>query len=157
MTEVFTHETWKACVATWWRKKTPDWRLSMKRMGVETAYGMLAASAFLPLLEVYAPTDPGPAVAALSLLTAGVGSNLVANVVQNNYTNAAAPRQIEREIAEQPERGFEEVGWRIATNSRANSICSSNSTSRVSSMTRSTRNKSSCWAATWASSARGPI
>ncbi len=102
MTTSFTLEIWQERVAAWWQAHAPNWRQQLQRGGVQTAYGLLTASAFLPLLETYSPTDPGPALSVLSVLTAGVGSNLVANVVQGAYDRAAASQQIEQEIAENP-------------------------------------------------------
>jgi len=99
--ESFTAETWKRRVAERWQALAQDVPAAMARLGVNTAYGLLTASAFLPLLEAYAPATPGPAIAALSVLTAGVGSNLVANVIQGAYDKANA-RRIEQEVAEQP-------------------------------------------------------
>ncbi len=99
--ESFTPETWQRRVAERWRMLAQDVPAAMTRLGVNTAYGLLTASAFLPLLEAYAPATPGPAIAALSVLTAGVGSNLVANVIQGAYDKANA-RRIEQEVAEQP-------------------------------------------------------
>ncbi len=93
---------WKARVAAWWQEHAPHWKKTMHRLGAETAYGMLTASAFLPFLEAYRQ-DPGQSVTVLVGLVAGVGSNLVANVVQNRYDRATAPRQVAEEIAEQPE------------------------------------------------------
>jgi len=101
MTESFTLEIWQARVAAWWRAKAPNWRQAAARGGVQTAYGLLTASAFLPLLEAYSQ-QPGPAITTLVSLVGGVGSNLVANVVQGAYDKATAPRQIEQEIAENP-------------------------------------------------------
>jgi len=99
--ESFTPETWRRRVAERWQALAQDVPAAMARLGVNTAYGLLTASAFLPLLEAYAPATPGPAIAALSVLTAGVGSNLVANVIQGAYDKANA-RRIEQEVAEQP-------------------------------------------------------
>jgi formylglycine-generating enzyme required for sulfatase activity len=75
----------------------------MERLGVETAYGLLTASAFLPLLEAYVPGDPGPALAALSNVVSNVGTNLLSNLAQGAYDEATAPRRAEQEIAERPE------------------------------------------------------
>jgi hypothetical protein len=74
----------------------------MRRLGVRTAYGLLTASAWLPLLAAYAG-DPGPAVAALVGVLGGVGTNLLSNLVQGAYDQATAPRKAEQEVAEQPD------------------------------------------------------
>ncbi len=101
MTASFTLEIWQERVAAWWRETGRDAPAAMARLGVQTAYGLLTASAFLPLLEAYRQ-HPGPALTTLVGLVGGVGSNLVANVVQGAYDRATASRQIEREIAENP-------------------------------------------------------
>ncbi|MEA3397957.1 MAG: SUMF1/EgtB/PvdO family nonheme iron enzyme, partial [Chloroflexota bacterium] len=101
MTASFTLKIWQARVAAWWRAKSPHWRQQLQRGGVQTTYGLLTASAFLPLLEAYSQ-QPGPAITTLVGLVGGVGSNLVANVVQGAYDRATASQQIEQEIAENP-------------------------------------------------------
>jgi hypothetical protein len=101
-TEGFDLPTWRSRVADWWRESAPDLPGVMQRLGLNTAYGALVASAWLPLLAAYAD-DPGRAVTALVGLVSGVGSNLVANVVQGAYDQANAPRQAESEVAERPE------------------------------------------------------
>lgn len=102
MATTFDRETWKARVAAWWRDTAPDWQGTMDRLGVKKAYGLLTASAFLPLLAVYGD-DPGPAVAALSDVVSSVGTNLLSNLVQGAYDKATAPQRAEQEIAERPE------------------------------------------------------
>lgn len=101
MTESFTPETWKARVAAWWRENATDWKETMARLGINTAYSLLTASTFLPLLEVYGQ-DPGPAVAALSGIVSNVGTELLSNLWQGAYDKVTAPRTVEKEIAEQP-------------------------------------------------------
>jgi formylglycine-generating enzyme required for sulfatase activity len=101
MTKSFTPEAWNARVAAWWRENARDWKETMARLGVNTAYGLLTASAFLPLLEVYGQA-PGPAVAALSGIVSNVGTELLSNLVQGAYDKVTAPRTAEEEIAEQP-------------------------------------------------------
>ena len=100
MEQPFDQTTWKARVRAWWQDAARDLPGTAQRLGVRTAYGLLTASAWLPLLEHYLPGNPGPAVAALSLATAGVGSNLVSNLVQGAYDRATAPRRAEREVQE---------------------------------------------------------
>jgi hypothetical protein len=53
----------------------------------------VAASAWLPLLAA-CTDDPGAAMTALVGITAGVGSNLVANVMQNAYDRARGGEQV---------------------------------------------------------------
>ena len=102
MPESFTAETWKSRVAAWWRETARDLPGTMARLGVRTSYGLLAAGAWLPLLEVYG-AQPGPALTALVGVVAGVGSNLVSNVVQGAYDQATAARKTEEQIVENPD------------------------------------------------------
>ena len=101
MSEPFTAELWKSRIAAWWREMAHDLPGAMARLGVTTSYGLLTASAWLPLLEVYG-RQPGPAVTALVGVVGGVGSNLVANVVQGAYDKANPARKAEQEITESP-------------------------------------------------------
>ena len=101
MAEMFNHATWKSRAAAWWRDAAEDVEGTMRRLGVHTAYGLLAASAWLPLLAAYAD-DPGPAVAALAGVLSGVGTTLLSNLVQGAYDEATAPQKAEQELAEQP-------------------------------------------------------
>ncbi len=102
MAEKFDVSTWKSEVAAWWRDKSSDLPRAMRQLGVRTSYGLLAASAWLPLLAAYS-SDPGPAVAALAGVLSGVGTNLLSNLVQGAYDEATAPQQAEQEVAEQPD------------------------------------------------------
>ena len=99
MEQPFDRSTWKARVRAWWQEAARDLPGTARRLGVRSAYGLLTASAWLPLLQVYAE-QPGPAVTALVGLVSGVGSNLVANLVQGTYDQATAPGQAEREVRE---------------------------------------------------------
>ena len=69
MSEPFTLELWKDRVAAWWRETARDLLGTMARLGVRTAYGLLTASAWLPLLEASGePASPALGVlAGLSL------------------------------------------------------------------------------------------
>lgn len=102
MTEPFDVPTWKTRVADWWRETAPNLADTAQRLGLNTAYGTLTASAWLPLLAAYAD-NPGPAVAALAGVLSGVGTNLLSNLVQGVYDRATAPQQAECEVAERPD------------------------------------------------------
>jgi formylglycine-generating enzyme required for sulfatase activity len=102
MAETFTIESWKAQTAAWWCQAARDLPGAMKRLGVRTAYGLLTASAFAPLVAAYGD-DPGKAAAALVGIAGGVGTNLLSNLLQGKYDKTNAPRQAEQEIAERPE------------------------------------------------------
>ncbi len=101
MSEPFDVSVWRSRVAGWWQETAGDLPATMGRLGVRTAYGLLTASAWLPLLAAYGD-QPGPAVAALVSVLGGVGTNLLSNLVQGVYDKGAAPQQAEREITEQP-------------------------------------------------------
>lgn len=58
-----------------------DWRRRMKRAGVDSLYFFLASAALWPAISAYQQGDLA-AFAALVQLLAGVGGNLLANVVQ---------------------------------------------------------------------------
>ncbi|HEC36207.1 MAG TPA: NACHT domain-containing protein, partial [Anaerolineae bacterium] len=98
----FDETTWRSRIAAWWRETARDPAGTMRRLGVRTAYGLLTASAWLPLLAAYAD-DPGPAVAALAGVLSGVGTNLLSNLVQGAYERATAPQRAEQEVAERPD------------------------------------------------------
>jgi hypothetical protein len=85
----FNLESWRSDVRAWWVDHASD----LKTSSIDSAYAMLASSAWLPLLDAYA-RDPGTATTALVSLTAGIGSNLVANIVQNAYERAQAGQQV---------------------------------------------------------------
>ena len=102
MSEGFERATWRARVADWWREAAEDLPGTMARLGVRSSYGLLVASAWLPLLGAYAQ-DPGQALAALVTVLGGVGTNLVANLAQRAYDGATAGPEAEKELKEQPE------------------------------------------------------
>ncbi|NLF10513.1 MAG: hypothetical protein GX597_01860, partial [Anaerolineaceae bacterium] len=101
MAEPFDVSIWRSRVSAWWQEAAADLPGTMGRLGVRTGYGLLAASAWLPLLAAYGQ-QPGPAVAALVGVLGGVGTNLLSNLVQGAYDRNAVPRQAEQEIAEGP-------------------------------------------------------
>ena len=100
MSEPFDIPTWRDRVRAWWQETARDLPGTMNRLGVGSAYGMLAASAWMPLLAAYG-SDPGQAVAALAGVLSGVGTNLLSNLVQGAYDQARAPQKAEQELAEQ--------------------------------------------------------
>lgn len=102
MPEPFNETTWRDRIRDFWREAARDLPGTMQRLGVRTAYGLLTASAWLPLLAAYGDA-PGPAVVALVGVLSGVGANLLSNLVQGAYDRATAPQQVEREVAERPD------------------------------------------------------
>jgi formylglycine-generating enzyme required for sulfatase activity len=88
----FNLENWREKVRDWWTEHGPH----VKAAPIKSAYSLLAASAWLPFLAAYAD-DPGPAMMALMSITAGIGGNLAANVVQNAYDRARGGEQAARQ------------------------------------------------------------
>jgi formylglycine-generating enzyme required for sulfatase activity len=109
MPEPFNETTWRARIRDFWREAARDLPGTMQRLGVRTAYGLLTASAWLPLLAACGDA-PGPAVAALVGVLSGVGTNLLSNLVQRACDKATVSK-VEQEIAEQPElrAGYEQI------------------------------------------------
>ena len=91
----FDLKRWQSQVHAWWAGHGPG----LKAAPIESAYALLAASTWLPLLAAYAD-DPGPATAALVTITAGIGTNLVANVVQSAYDRARGGEQVADQASE---------------------------------------------------------
>jgi len=94
----FDRELWRSRVRDWWIEHTSD----LKTASIESAYTLLAASAWLPFLAAYA-NDPGPATTALVGITASVGSNLVANLVQGTYDRARGGDQVTDQARRDPQ------------------------------------------------------
>jgi len=109
MPEPFNETTWRARIRDFWREAARDLPGTMQRLGIRTAYGLLTASAWLPLLAACGDA-PGPAVAALVGVLSGIGTNLLSNLVQRACDKATIS-QVEQEIAEQPElrAGYEQI------------------------------------------------
>ena len=101
MSEGFDRSTWQARIAAWWRETASDLAGTMARLGVRTSYGLLVASAWLPLLTEHA-REPAAAVAALVAVVSGVGNNLLSNVLQGAYDRATAAQQAEQEVIDEP-------------------------------------------------------
>ena len=56
----FNLQHWQTQARAWWAERAP----SLKATPIQSAYALLAASAWLPFLAAYAD-DPGPATTAL--------------------------------------------------------------------------------------------
>ncbi|HDQ71340.1 MAG TPA: NACHT domain-containing protein, partial [Chloroflexi bacterium] len=85
----FDVERWRSQVHAWWAERAPD----LKSTSIQSAYTLIAASAWLPFLAAYAD-EPGPAMTTLVGITSGFGSNLVANLVQRTYDRAQGGEQV---------------------------------------------------------------
>jgi hypothetical protein len=64
-----------------------DPRAALARAATNTLYSMLLGSTILPVVAAYA-TEPTAALAALIGVAGGLGSNLVANLIQQKYDGA---------------------------------------------------------------------
>jgi formylglycine-generating enzyme required for sulfatase activity len=95
---VFDLGGWQSEVHTWWVNHASR----LKTIPLDSAYAVLAASAWLPLLTAYSQ-DPGSALTTLVGITAGIGSNLVANIVQRAYDNAQGGEQVANQARENPQ------------------------------------------------------
>ncbi len=85
-------------VRKWWRERSGDVDRMMAELGVHSSYGLLAASGLLPLLAVPAE-QLGPAILGVS---AGVGTNLLANLIQRARDDSLAA--LDDTIGTDPER-----------------------------------------------------
>ena len=91
----FDVEHWRSQVRAWWTEHEPR----IKSSSIQSAYTLIAASAWLPFLAAYTD-DPGAAMTALVSITSGVGSNLVANLVQRTYDKAQGGEQVSDQARE---------------------------------------------------------
>jgi len=91
----FDIKRWQSEVRAWWTEHGPR----LKATPIESGYALLAASAWLPFLAAYTQ-DPGPATTALVGITASLGSNLVANVVQGTYDRARGGEEVAGQAGE---------------------------------------------------------
>jgi hypothetical protein len=81
----FDLNRWQSQVHAWWAEHGPGLRTTP----IESAYALLAASAWLPFLTAYGQ-DLGPAMTALVGITAGIGSNLAWNSTKRSRTTRVA-------------------------------------------------------------------
>lgn len=91
----FDLKRWQSEVRNWWTEHGPR----LKATPIESGYALLAASAWLPFLAAYTQ-DPGPATAELVGITAGIGTNLVANVAQRIYDRARGGEEVAGQAGE---------------------------------------------------------
>ena len=83
----FDLNRWRSGVRGWWAENTTR----LESLSIESAYAALVTSAWLPFFAAYAQ-QRGEAIQVFSGITAGIGANLVANVVQNRYDQTRAGR-----------------------------------------------------------------
>jgi formylglycine-generating enzyme required for sulfatase activity len=79
----FEVNRWRTDVKEWWNNRTHNWKEEAQKLGVNSAYGILVAGAFLPLLPLLYQLGPEATIAALTGITSSVGGNLLSNVVQS--------------------------------------------------------------------------
>src|SRR5574341_1450521 len=96
----FTFQTWQDQIKT----RLQGWKQRMRDSGIYSIYAFVATSTLWPVVEAFRQNDL-TAIAALGGALAGVGSNLLANVIQSwkDKADTAAARQLETDLAEQPE------------------------------------------------------
>ncbi len=94
---MFTLETWKEKFQT----GLPGWRERMQRTGVQSVYAFISASALWPVAQTFL-TDVPAAFMALGGVLAGVGGNLLANLIQNRKEQIETAKQIENELVQNP-------------------------------------------------------
>jgi formylglycine-generating enzyme required for sulfatase activity len=86
----FTLDAWKSKT----KEQLRDLRGWMHKAGVRSVYAGLSAATLWPIIEA-AQKDPLTAGAALGTVLAGVGTNLVANVIQNWKDKNSGAKQLE--------------------------------------------------------------
>ena len=93
----FTLDTWKANL----KQRLPGWRSRMQDAGVTSAYAAISAAAIWPVVEAVR-NGQWAALAALGAVVAGVGSNLLANQLQDWKDERDAARQLAEAVLDQP-------------------------------------------------------
>ncbi len=93
----FDLPTWQGRV----REQLTDWRERMHRARVTSIYHFLSAATLWPVAQAAQGGDWG-AIGALGAVAAGVGSNLVANCIQEWKDEADGARQLASQIASEP-------------------------------------------------------
>lgn len=73
----FDITTWKDQLKT----RLPGWLARMNSAGVHSTYYFIAASAFLPIVQAMQTGNLEPLL--FANIASGLGSNLLANIVQN--------------------------------------------------------------------------
>ena len=91
---------------TIWKEKAQqrlqDWKPRMQRAGVDSVYAFLSAAALWPVAEALQHGDLA-GLTALGSVAAGVGSNLLANQIQNWKDEKDAARQLTDAVDENEE------------------------------------------------------
>jgi len=93
----FNFDQWKEST----KQNLQGWKVRMDRAGVNSAYYLITASAFLPIVEAAHKGD----WSALAVLGSAVGTNLLANIVQQvkDKSDVELARILEDEVGRMPE------------------------------------------------------
>jgi formylglycine-generating enzyme required for sulfatase activity len=83
------------------KEQLPGWQVRMKAAGFNSVYYLIAASAFVPVVQSVHSGDWG----ALAVLGSAVGTNLLANMVQNlkDKTDVEVAQALQAEVEKTPE------------------------------------------------------
>ena len=90
----FSLDSWKKSLV----EQMPGWQIRMQQAGVSSIYAFLSAATVLPVVEAMRQGE-WAAASALGGVLAGLGSNLLANVIQNWKDEADGARQLEAQVA----------------------------------------------------------
>ena len=90
----FSLDSWKKSLV----EQMPGWQIRMQQAGVNSIYAFLSAATVLPVVEAMRQGE-WAAASALGGVLAGLGSNLLANVIQNWKDEADGARQLEAQVA----------------------------------------------------------
>ena len=94
MSEPFNATTWKEKII----QRLQNWRAQMPQAGVNSLYGFLATMAFGPVLAAFQRGDGLGVGMALGSLMAGVGTNLLSDLLQQCKDESDVERQIAARI-----------------------------------------------------------
>ncbi len=93
----FDLNSWKTKLS----ENLKDWKPRMQHAGVNSTYAMLAAASLIPVAEA-ARQGEWAALSALGVVVAGVGTNLVANMIQSWKDESNGAKEIEHLMKEDP-------------------------------------------------------
>ena len=97
---------WRARLKSQWHGLAKNPKQLVYSLAGKSLYCATAASALYPVLSANAGGDPHTAMLALSTFVGSVGTNLIANAVQNCKDEAEAASRLESAAEEHPEMIF---------------------------------------------------
>jgi hypothetical protein len=92
----------QSAVTQKWREFSRNIVESTRRAGVTSAYGLLVAATFMPLLQAYA-TDPTPITIVLITIASDAGANLLSRFFQKVLNSNLTPAELEDLAKQDPE------------------------------------------------------